>query len=39
MAKPYVDSPIVGATKFHHLEDAVRAVEVAYVPHPVLGFK
>jgi aryl-alcohol dehydrogenase-like predicted oxidoreductase len=49
--KPYVDSPIVGATKPHHLEDAVRALEVklstdeiaeleaAYVPHPVLGFK
>jgi aryl-alcohol dehydrogenase-like predicted oxidoreductase len=51
LAKPYVDSPIVGATKPNHLEDAVRAVEVklspeeiaeleaAYVPHPVLGFK
>ena len=51
LAKPYVDSPIVGATKPHHLEDAVRALEVklspeeiaeleaAYVPHPVLGFK
>jgi aryl-alcohol dehydrogenase-like predicted oxidoreductase len=51
LGKPYVDSPIVGATKSHHLEDAVRALEVklspeeiaeleaAYVPHPVLGFK
>jgi 1-deoxyxylulose-5-phosphate synthase len=51
LAKPYVDSPIVGATKPYHLEDAVRALEVklspeeiaeleaAYVPHPVLGFK
>ena len=51
LAKPSVDSPIVGATKPHHLEDAVRALEVilspeeiaeleaAYVPHPVLGFK
>jgi aryl-alcohol dehydrogenase-like predicted oxidoreductase len=51
LAKPYVDSPIVGATKPHHLEDAVRALDVklspdeiaeleaAYVPHPVLGFK
>jgi aryl-alcohol dehydrogenase-like predicted oxidoreductase len=40
----------VGATKTHHLEDAVAAVsvkltaeeiaalEAAYVPHPVLGF-
>jgi 1-deoxyxylulose-5-phosphate synthase len=51
LAKPFVDSPIVGATKPHHLEDAVRALEVKlspeeiaeleaeYVPHPVLGFK
>jgi aryl-alcohol dehydrogenase-like predicted oxidoreductase len=51
LAKPNVVSPIVGATKPHHLEDAVRALEVklspeeiaeleaAYVPHPVLGFK
>jgi aryl-alcohol dehydrogenase-like predicted oxidoreductase len=51
LAKPCIDSPIVGATKPHHLEDAVRALEVklspeeiaeleaAYVPHPVLGFK
>jgi len=51
LAKPYVDSPIVGATKPHHLEDAVRALDVilspeeiaeleaAYVPHTVLGFK
>jgi aryl-alcohol dehydrogenase-like predicted oxidoreductase len=51
LAKPFVDSPIVGATKPHHLEDAVRALDVklsqeeiaeleaAYIPHPVLGFK
>jgi len=51
LAKPYVDSPIVGATKPQHLEDAVCAVDVklsseevdeleaAYIPHPVLGFK
>jgi aryl-alcohol dehydrogenase-like predicted oxidoreductase len=51
LAKPYVDSPIVGATKPHHLDDAVRALDVklsseeiaeleaAYIPHPVLGFK
>ena len=51
LTKPYVDSPIVGATKPHHLTDAVQALEVklsseeiaeleaSYVPHPVLGFK
>ncbi len=51
LAKPYVDSPIVGATKPHHLADAVAALDVKlsaeevaeleapYVPHPVLGFK
>ena len=51
LTKPGVDSPIVGATKPHHLEDAVRALDVKltpeeiaeleaeYVPHPVLGFK
>ncbi|HEY0786087.1 MAG TPA: aldo/keto reductase, partial [Acidobacteriaceae bacterium] len=50
LAKPYVTSPIVGATKVHHLDDAVAAIDVkltpeevagleeAYVPHPVLGF-
>ena len=50
LAKPGVTSPIVGATKPHHLEDAVAAVamklspeemtalEEPYVPHPVLGF-
>jgi aryl-alcohol dehydrogenase-like predicted oxidoreductase len=50
LAKPAVTAPIVGATKPHHLEDAVAALsinltaeEVArleepYVPHPVLGF-
>jgi 1-deoxyxylulose-5-phosphate synthase len=49
-AKPGVTSPIVGATKPHHVEDAVTAVSVKltteemakleepYVPHPVLGF-
>ncbi len=51
LTKPYVDSPIVGATKPHHLENAVAALEVElsageiarleadYVPHPILGFK
>ncbi|HEX8465228.1 MAG TPA: aldo/keto reductase [Abditibacterium sp.] len=48
--KSPVTSPIVGASKPHHLEDAVAALtivlsenevaalESAYVPHPVLGF-
>jgi len=48
--RPGVTAPIVGATKPHHLTDAVAALslklsaeEVArleepYVPHPVLGF-
>ncbi len=49
LSKPYITSPIVGATKPHHLTDAVAALDVkltpeeiskleeAYVPHPVLG--
>jgi 1-deoxyxylulose-5-phosphate synthase len=49
LAKPGITAPIVGATKQHHLEDAVAALELkltaeeiagleaAYVPHPVLG--
>ncbi len=28
MANPVVSSPIVGATKVHHIEDAVAALEV-----------
>ena len=48
--KPYVTSPIVGATKPHHLTDAIAALslrltpeeiaslEEPYTPHPVLGF-
>ncbi len=51
LSKPYVTSPIVGATKPHHLADAAAALEVklspeeigelesSYIPHPVLGFK
>jgi len=47
--KPGVTAPIVGASKPHHLQDAVAAVSVRltkeemdqlespYVPHPVLG--
>ncbi|HWA93093.1 MAG TPA: aldo/keto reductase [Terracidiphilus sp.] len=50
LAKPGVTAPIVGATKPHHLQDAVDALKVKltdeelklleepYVPHPVLGF-
>ncbi len=49
LSKPYIHSPIVGATRPHHLEDAAGALaiqlspaetgelEAAYVPHPVLG--
>jgi 1-deoxyxylulose-5-phosphate synthase len=51
LGKPAITSPIVGATKSHHLSDAVAALslrltpdevtslEEPYVPHPVLGFK
>ena len=50
LAQPGITAPIVGATKEHHLADAVAALEVrlsedeltrlaaAYVPHPVVGF-
>ncbi len=49
LSKPIVTAPIIGATKPHHLEDAVAALslelsneellylEEAYKPHPVLG--
>ena len=48
--KPAVTAPIIGATKMHHLDDAVAAVDLRlsseeisrleepYVPHPVVGF-
>ncbi len=51
LAKPWVTSPIVGATKPEHIDDAVAAVDVAlsaeeialleqpYTPHPVVGFQ
>jgi aryl-alcohol dehydrogenase (NADP+) len=51
LAQPGVTSPIVGATKPYHLEDAVAAVSVRltpeemksleelYRPHPVRGFR
>ncbi len=50
LSKPVITAPIVGATKPHHLDDAVAAVSIqltpdevrhleeAYQPHPVLGF-
>jgi len=50
LAKPVVTAPIVGATKPHHIDDAVAAVDLelsddevrrleeAYVPHGVVGF-
>jgi 1-deoxyxylulose-5-phosphate synthase len=49
LTKPAINSPIVGATKLNHLQDAVAAVslkltadevkalEEPYVPHPVSG--
>ena len=48
--KPAVTAPIIGASKPHHLEDAIAALSVKlspedmaqleepYVPHPVAGF-
>ncbi|MDR5727678.1 MAG: aldo/keto reductase [Terriglobia bacterium] len=50
LSKPTVNSPIVGATKPYHLQDAVAALSIRltpeeissleepYSPHPVLGF-
>ena len=47
--KPGVSAPIIGATKMHHLEQAVAAVDISlseteieylealYQPHPILG--
>lgn len=49
LAQPGVTAPIIGASKMHHLDDAVaalslkledaerRELEEAYRPHPVLG--
>ncbi len=51
LQKSAVTAPIVGATKMHHLDDAVAALDIqltaeeiselesAYVPHPVMGFR
>src|SRR5271163_2443121 len=50
LSKPVITSPIVGATKPHHLTDAVAALSIKltpeeitaleepYIPHPTLGF-
>jgi len=50
LAKPGITAPIVGATKLHHLDDALASVkaklsadeiaslEEPYVPHAVVGF-
>jgi aryl-alcohol dehydrogenase-like predicted oxidoreductase len=50
MQKKSVVSPVIGATKLHHLDDAVAALEVKltadevvaleepYIPHPLAGF-
>src|ERR1700681_3641230 len=51
LAKPVITAPIVGATKLHHLDDALASVTVRlsadeitsleepYVPHAVVGFE
>jgi aryl-alcohol dehydrogenase-like predicted oxidoreductase len=50
ITKPVITAPIVGATKLHHLDDAIAAVRVKlladeiaaleepYVPHALVGF-
>ena len=50
LSKPGITAPIIGATKPHHIGDAVAAVELTlsdeeitrleelYRPHPVAGF-
>jgi aryl-alcohol dehydrogenase-like predicted oxidoreductase len=50
LSKPGITAPIIGATKPHHLEDAIAALSVqlspdeisqleeAYRPHPVIGY-
>ena len=49
-AKPVITAPIVGATKLHHIDEALASVnvklsaeeiaslEAAYLPHEVVGF-
>ena len=50
LSKPVITAPIVGATKLHHLDNAIASVSVklsndeiasleeAYSPHAVVGF-
>jgi aryl-alcohol dehydrogenase-like predicted oxidoreductase len=50
LAKPVITAPIVGATKLHHIDEALASVSVklsgdeiaslegAYLPHEVVGF-
>ena len=50
LAKPVITAPIVGATKLHHLDEALASVNVKlsaeeivsleepYIPHQVVGF-
>lgn len=50
LSKPFVTAPIIGATRPHHLEDAIAALTVQlsleeiqqleerYQPHPIIGF-
>jgi aryl-alcohol dehydrogenase-like predicted oxidoreductase len=50
LSKPVVTAPIIGATKPHHLDDAIAAVDLVltdeeiarleepYEPHAVAGF-
>ena len=51
LSKPFVTAPIVGATREHHIDDAVAAVDLTlsddeiarleepYTPHQVVGFR
>ena len=51
LSKPGITSPIIGATKEQHLDDAAAATELEltpfeiaqledpYIPHPVAGFR
>jgi aryl-alcohol dehydrogenase-like predicted oxidoreductase len=50
LSKPLITAPIIGATKPHHLEDAVAALSIQltadeikyleepYLPHPVTSY-
>jgi aryl-alcohol dehydrogenase-like predicted oxidoreductase len=50
LSKPVITAPIIGATRPHHLDDAVASLSVqlttdeiqhleeAYQPHPILGY-